>query len=112
MRKALKYLSTIIDKRQEKKVLHKIGDIIVLVFFAMLANANEWVEMEIFGKEHEEFLRRYLELPNGIPSHDTIQRVFSIVSPESLSTSYIGSSQPYAALISQFDMVCRERFTP
>ena len=84
MKKVLKYLSTIIDKRQEKKVLHKIGDIIALAFFAVLGNANEWVEIEIFGKEHEEFLRQYLELPNGIPSHDTIQRVFAMVSPETL----------------------------
>jgi len=72
------------DNRQEKKVLHKMSDIIALVFFAMLANANEWVEIEIFGQEHEAFLRRYLELPNGIPSHDTIQRVFAMVSPEYL----------------------------
>jgi len=78
------YLSTVIDLRQEKKVLHKMSDIIALVFFAMLANANEWGEIEIFGKEHEAFLRRYLELPYGIPSHDTIQRVFACVSSEFL----------------------------
>jgi len=84
MTKLLKYLGTVMDTRQEKKVLHKMGDIIALVFFAMLSNADEWVEIEIFGKEHETFLRRYLELPYGIPSHDTIQRVFAIVSPEFL----------------------------
>ena len=54
-------------------------DIIMLVFFATLANADDWVEIEVFGKEHEDFLRNYLELPYGIPSHDTIQRVFAIV---------------------------------
>ena len=64
------------DCRQEKEVKHKINDIILLVFMANLANANEWVEIEIFGKEHELFLRLYMELPNGIPSHDTIQQVF------------------------------------
>ena len=80
----LKYLEMIPDSRQEKKVRHKLSDIIALVFFAMLANANEWVAIEIFGKEHEKFLRKYLELPNGIPSHDTIQRVFAMVSPEFL----------------------------
>jgi len=84
MGELLKYLSTVTDTRQEKKVLHKMGDIIALVFFATLANADEWVEIEIFGKEHEAFLRRYLELPYGIPSHDTIQRVFAMVSPEFL----------------------------
>lgn len=67
-----------------KKGLHRMMDIIMLVFFAMLANADDWVEMEVFGKEHEEFLRKYLELPNGIPSHDTIQRVFAMVPSEFL----------------------------
>jgi len=84
MENLLKYLGMVRDNRQEKKVQHKMSDIIALVFFAMLSNANEWVEIEIFGREHEKFLRRYLELPNGIPSHDTIQRVFAMVSPEFL----------------------------
>lgn len=42
-------------------------DVIMLVFFASLGNADDWVEMELFGREHESFLRNYLELPNGIP---------------------------------------------
>ncbi len=50
----------------------------------MLAGADEWTSYEIFAREHEGFLRKYLELPGGIPSHDTIQRVFAIVSPEFL----------------------------
>jgi len=80
----LAYLNLVTDNRQEKKVRHQMGDIIALVFFALLANANEWLEIEAFGKEHEKFLRKYLELPHGIPSHDTIQRVFAMVSPEYL----------------------------
>ncbi|MDL2302187.1 transposase family protein [Lachnospiraceae bacterium OttesenSCG-928-D06] len=59
-------------------------DIIALVFFALLSNADEWTEIEVFGQEHEEFLCNYLELPNGIPSHDTIQRLFAMVIPEFL----------------------------
>lgn len=84
MKAILDYVSTVMDTRQEKKVLHKMMDIIMLVFFASLGNADDWVEMEVFGKEHEKFLRNYLELPNGIPSHDTIQRVFAMVSSEFL----------------------------
>jgi predicted transposase YbfD/YdcC len=84
MEHLLKYLESVTDTRQEKKIWHKMSDIIGLVFFAMLSGANEWTEYEIFGKEHEGFLREYLELTNGIPSHDTIQRVFSIISPEFL----------------------------
>ena len=84
MKALLDYVSTVTDSRQEKKVRHKMMDIIMLVFFATLANADDWVEIEVFGKEHEHFLREYLELPYGIPSHDTIQRVFAMVPPEFL----------------------------
>lgn len=56
----------------------------MLVFFATIANADDWVEIEVFGKEHENFLRNYLELPYGIPPHDTIQRVFAMVPSEFL----------------------------
>ena len=84
MKALLDYVSTVTDSRQEKKVLHKMMDIIMLVFFATLAEADDWVEIEVFGNEHVDFLRNYLELPHGIPSHDTIQRVFAIVPPEFL----------------------------
>ena len=86
MKALLDFVSTVTDTRQEKKVLHKMMDIIMLVFFASLENADDWVEMEVFGKEHEDFLRNYLELPNGIPSHDTIQRVFAMVPSEFLES--------------------------
>ena len=82
MEALLKYLEIVIEYRQEKKIRHKLSDIILLVFMSSLSNANEWIEIEIFGKEHEEFLRNYLELSNGIPSHDTIQRVFAMIDPE------------------------------
>ena len=84
MERLLLYLSKVSDTRQEKKVCHKMSDIIALVFFAMLSGADEWTSYEIFAREHEGFLRRYLELPGGVPSHDTIQRVFAMVSPEFL----------------------------
>ena len=84
MKALLDYVSTVTDCRQEKKVRHKMMDIIMLVFFATLANADDWVEIEVFGKEHEDFLRNYLELPYGIPSHDTLQRVFAMVPSEFL----------------------------
>jgi hypothetical protein len=67
----LKHLDMVNDNRQEKKVRHKMGDIIALAFFATLANMDDWVSVEVFGKEHEGFLRKYMELSAGIPSHDT-----------------------------------------
>ena len=84
MKEILDYAGTVMNIRQVKKVLHKMADFILLVFFATLANADDWVEIEMFGKEHEDFLQNYLELPNGIPSHDTLQRVFAMVPTEYL----------------------------
>ena len=84
MAELLEYLGYVIDLRQKKKVKHLMKDIIAIVFLATLANANEWMEIYYFAVEHEKYLRIYLELPNGVPSHDTIQRVFAMVSPEFL----------------------------
>ena len=59
-------------------------DIIAIVFFAKLANADDWNEIHYFANVKEKYLRKYLELPNGIPSYDTIRRVIAMVSPEFL----------------------------
>ena len=70
------------DKRQQGKVKHKLSEIIGLSLFAMIANANDAVDIQHFGEEHIDFLREYFEFANGIPSHDTIYRAFAMVSPE------------------------------
>ena len=84
MNNLLEWLNWVVDLRQEHKVKHLMKDIIMIVFFAKIANADEWTQIHYFAVEKEQFLRKYLELPNGIPSHDTIQRVFAMVSPEFL----------------------------
>lgn len=80
----MQWLEIVVDIRQEKKIKHLLKDIIAIVFFASLANADDWISIYLFAKANKKFLRKYLELPNGIPSHDTIQRAFSMVSPEYL----------------------------
>ncbi|MCI8446376.1 MAG: ISAs1 family transposase [Bacilli bacterium] len=72
------------DTRYAPNVKHKMEDIILITLFAVLAKCNEWTENEAFAKKKENWLKQYLELPNGIPSHDTIQRVISILEPQSL----------------------------
>ena len=86
MKSALKYLKILedFDTRQKGKVHHKLSEIIGISFFAMVANADDCVDIQHFGEAHEAFLREYFELEHGIPSHDTIQRAFAIVSPEYL----------------------------
>jgi predicted transposase YbfD/YdcC len=84
MNNILQWLEIAEDIRQEWKVKHLLKDVIALVFFASMAYADDWQAIYAFGKMNEKFLRKYLELPHGIPSHDTIQRVFSMVSKEYL----------------------------
>ena len=85
MNNIFQWLNNVIDIRQEHKIKHLMKDIIAIVFFAKLANANEWDEIHYFAVVKEDFLRKYLDLPNGIPSYDTIRRVMAMVSPEFLS---------------------------
>ena len=77
------------DTRYQPNVKHKIEDIILITLFAVLAKCNEWTEIESFAKKKEKWLKQYLELPNGIPSHDTIQRVISILNPNTLYSDTI-----------------------
>ena len=88
MNELLEWLEYIEDVRQERKVKHKLKDIIVIVLFATLANVDDWVEMEYFAHYNEEYLKRYIKLENGIPSHDTLCRVFGMLQPEILQQLY------------------------
>lgn len=82
VKELLEWMEYIEDTRQQSKVRHKLKDILVIVLFATLANADDWVEIEIFANMHKEYLRKYIRLENGVPSHDTIQRVMAMISPE------------------------------
>lgn len=82
MKELLEWMDYIEDARQQNKVRHSLKDILVIVLFATLGNADDWVEIEIFAKMHEAYLRKYIPLRNGIPSHDTIQRVMAMIAPE------------------------------
>ena len=84
MKTILRSLEELDDPRQAWKIKHNLGDIIGIVLFASLGNANDWHEIEAFAKAHEKTLKKYFKLENGIPSHDTIQRAMSIISPKSL----------------------------
>lgn len=88
MTEILKTIELIEDRRQKKKVKHKLLDIVVIVLFAKLANADDWEEVEIFAKSNEEFLKQYITLENGIPSHDTMQRVMGSIAPEYMQGVY------------------------
>ena len=73
MQELLDWLEYIEDDRQQRKIRHTLKDILVIVLFATLANADDWVEMALFAENYQDYLRKYIELKNGIPSHDTIR---------------------------------------
>ncbi len=84
MEQLLEWMEIIEDVRQHRKVRHSIKDILIIVLFATLANADTWEQIADFALWNEEYLRQYIELKNGVPSHDTIQRVMGMIRPESL----------------------------
>lgn len=88
MKEIFKSIEYIEDIRQPSKVRHKLLDIIVIVLFAKLANADDWEDMEAFAECHEDFLKQYIALENGVPSHDTIQRVMGNISPQHMQKLY------------------------
>jgi predicted transposase YbfD/YdcC len=69
------------DPRIEKKTKHRLVDIIGIAVCAVLVGSETFEDIELYGHSKKEWLEQYLELKNGIPSHDTFRRVFSLISP-------------------------------
>lgn len=70
------------DPRRDHNKEHKLIDIIALSLCGVLAGCEAFTEIEQFGEHQEDFFRQFLELPNGVPSHDTIGRVFQLLDPK------------------------------
>jgi predicted transposase YbfD/YdcC len=81
--------SKVTDPRVERHKKHLLIDIIALTLFGIMSGAQTFDEIELFGEIHEEWLKKYLQLPNGIPSHDTINRTLSLLDPGLLQKSFI-----------------------
>ena len=82
------YFSEMQDFRINRKKQHLLTDIITLTIAAVLSGMKSYDEIEDFGMVREAWLRTFLELPNGIPSHDTINRVFSHMDPVKFETCF------------------------
>jgi predicted transposase YbfD/YdcC len=79
----------IADPRVERTKLHLLIDIIVIAILGVLCGADGWVDIESFGKSKESWLKTFLELPNGIPSHDTFGRVFARIDPKQFESCFL-----------------------
>ncbi len=77
------------DPRIDRKKLHSLHDILSLVVIGIICGADSWDAIEEFGKAKKEFLATFLKLQNGIPSHDTINRVFSSINPKKFELAFI-----------------------
>src|SRR5215475_12038891 len=84
------------DPRIDRQKQHKLIDIVVIALCAIVCGANDWVAVETFGKAKQQWFQRFLELPNGIPSHDTFGRVFALLSPDQLQESFLSWTQAVA----------------
>lgn len=77
------------DERQKGKIIYKIWDIVVVTILAVLADCNEWEEIEDYAQEEKEFLKKFLKLTGGIPSAKTYERVISIIDSQELNKIFV-----------------------
>ena len=83
------HFSELEDPRIERTKRHKLIDIITITICAVICGADGWADIELYGKCKYKWLKKFLELPNGIPSHDTFARVFSRLNPEQLQQCFL-----------------------
>lgn len=84
----IEHFANLTDPRIERNKEHKLVDIVGLSICGVICGADGWTDIEEFGHAKEEWLRTFLELPNGIPSHDTIGRVFARLLPGEFQQSF------------------------
>ncbi|WP_119072256.1 ISAs1 family transposase [Aggregatilinea lenta] len=77
------------DPRVAGRCDHKLIDILVITVCAVLAGAARWVDVERFGQARHEWLKTFLKLPHGIPSHDTFGRFFAVLDAEAFQTAFM-----------------------
>ena len=87
------------DPRIDRCKRHQLLDIIAIAICAVICGADSWVHVELFGKSKEDWFRSFLDLPNGIPSHDTFGDVFSRLDPDRFQECFMEWSQGVAELL-------------
>jgi predicted transposase YbfD/YdcC len=80
--------SALEDPRIVGKVDHRLIDILVIAVCAVIACAESWDDIALYGRSKEGWLRRFLDLPHGIPSHDTFRRVFMLIDPDAFEQRF------------------------
>jgi len=94
-----KHFAKLKDPRREHRRLHHLQDILVIALCAVIANAQDWHQIVTFGEKRLDWLRGFLELPHGIPSHDTFERVFSRIKPRAFQECFRAWVQAISAAL-------------
>ena len=89
MKRFIRLLKNVEDKRIEAMTDYPLYEILLIAFLAVLAGASSWNEINSFGNEKIKWLKKFLVLKNGIASHDTFRRVFSLVNPAQLEKATV-----------------------
>jgi predicted transposase YbfD/YdcC len=76
------------DPRLDRHKQHALLDLLVIAVCGILAGCDSWVDVERFGRAKLDWFRRFLKLPNGVPSHDTFGRVFALLNPEAFGACF------------------------
>ncbi|QMW04974.1 ISAs1 family transposase [Spirosoma foliorum] len=100
------FFADVPDFRLNRRKKHDLLDILVITLLAVICGADDFEEVELYGRQKEAFLRTFLKLPNGIASHDTFNRVFKYLDKEAFGDClYRWSSQIIATLAQQMNQI-------
>src|SRR5215210_2752256 len=84
----VRHLGVVEDPRCQGKIEHRLIDILVIAVCAVIACAESWDDIALYGRSKLAWLRTFLDLPNGIPSHDTFRRVFMLIDPDAFERGF------------------------
>src|SRR6185437_1180639 len=84
------HFADLTDPRIDRSRLHELLDIVAIAICAVVAGAESWDDIEDFGNVKHDWLKTFLDLPNGIPSHDTFRRLFERLDPEEFRKGLLG----------------------
>ena len=89
LQELLECLGDVADPREPAKVEHRLVEVLAIAVCAVLANAESFEDITLYGRSKRSWLGRFLELPGGIPSHDTFRRVLMLIDPEEFERSFL-----------------------